>query len=58
MYLYDISLVYVAKILHYDNFSEASKYLVEVFNHVEEAERDEILEKMIEIIQKQPCEFV
>nr|XP_022334080.1 DNA polymerase epsilon subunit 2-like [Crassostrea virginica] len=36
--------------------SEASKYLVEVFNHVEEAERDEILEKMIEIIQKQPLQ--
>lgn len=36
-------------------FSEASKYLIEVFTHVEESERDEILDKMIEIIQKQPC---
>lgn len=35
-------------------FSEASKYLIEVFTHVEESERDEILDKMIEIIQKQP----
>lgn len=36
-------------------FSEASKYLIEVFTHVEESERNEILDKMIEIIQKQPC---
>lgn len=35
-------------------FSEASKYLIEVFTHVEESERDEILDKMIDIIQKQP----
>ncbi|XP_061174005.1 DNA polymerase epsilon subunit 2-like [Saccostrea echinata] len=34
--------------------SEASKYLIEVFNHVEETQREEILDKMIEIIQKQP----
>lgn len=31
-------------------FSEVSKYLIEVFIYVEELERDEIFDKMIEII--------
>lgn len=37
------------------NFSEATRYLVEVFSQVDEADCQEWLDKIIEIIQKQPC---
>ena len=35
-------------------FSEASRYLVDVLSPVNEVQREEWIDKMIEIIQKQP----
>ena len=35
--------------------SEASRYLVEILTPVEDEDRNEWLDKIIEIVQKQPC---
>ena len=53
--------------LHRDSFlyivlffliiSEASRYLVEVLAPVDDEDRNEWLDKIIEIVQKQPCKF-
>lgn len=39
------------------SLSEASRYLVEVFSQVDEDEFQEWLDKIIEIVQKQPCKY-
>ena len=38
-------------------FSESSKYLVEVLNLINEVQREDIIDKIIESVQKQQCKF-
>ena len=38
-------------------FSESSKYLVEVLNLINDVQREDIIDKIIESVQKQQCKF-
>lgn len=38
--------------------SEASKYLVEVLESVDRSELDDVIEKVLDAVEKQPCKFM
>ena len=57
MYLFNFFPVHQYTFFKLLIFSEASRYLVEILTPVDDEDKNEWLDKIIEIVQKQPCKL-